>query len=214
MARTTCAAAALLLCAAGTAYGRPVSYQGGWTAIEETDRQSSALWVHYTVNPWLSLGYRGEWDRQRDVVFQGVQATALAKRWYGEYYQANLYGFAGLGAAYGVDEVETGTRPAAFAGVLADWETRRWFASYKARGFEAGEVVSTFAHAGRLGVAPYVADTGALHTWLMVEIDHRPDNPEPIGVTPLVRLFKGAMLLEAGWSVLDDEPLFTFTYRF
>ncbi|MEL6363661.1 MAG: hypothetical protein AAFR11_02335 [Pseudomonadota bacterium] len=214
MTRTFCVAAALLACSVNAAHGRPVSYQGGWTAIEQTDRQSSAVWIHYTLNPRLSLGYRGEWDRGQDYVFQGAQATALAKRWFGENYQANLYGFAGAGVAYGVDDNAAGARPAAFVGVLADWETRRWFLSYKARAIEAGEVDASAAQAARIGYAPYEGDTGDLHTWAMIEIDHRADNPEPVGVTPLVRLFKGPMLLEAGWSVLDDEPLFNFTYRF
>ncbi|MEL6361148.1 MAG: hypothetical protein AAFR21_08670 [Pseudomonadota bacterium] len=196
------------------AEARPVSYQGGWTVIEETDRQSTSLWVHYTVTPKLSLGWRTEWDRGQDFVLNGPQATYLAKRWFGENYQANIYLFAGAGAVTGVDTNEGGTNAAGFVGVLADWETRRLFASYRARALEGGDVDASVMQAARLGFAPYEGDTGDLHTWLMVEVDHRPDNPDPVGVTSLVRFFKDAALLELGWSVTDNQPLANFTYRF
>lgn len=210
--RQICAVAALSLGLPVVADARPVSYEGGWTIIEETDRQSSAVWLHYTLNPHLSLGWRTEWDRKDHFVFNGPQATFLAKRWFGENYQANFYAFSGGGiTAYSHDSQSVG---AVFAGLLADWETRRWFASYKMRGIEGGNDLSSFTHAARFGFAPYEGDTGDLHTWLMVEVDHRPENREPLGVVPFVRFFKGSALFEFGWSVLDNEPLINFTYRF
>ncbi len=214
MTRSLAVIAALAIWTIGNAEARPVSYEGGWTVIEETDRQSTSAWVHYTLTPTFSLGWRSEWDRRQDFVFNGPQATYLVNRWFGENYQANIYVFGGAGVATGVAENDAGSRAAAFVGVLADWETRRWFASYRARLFEAGGVDSSTFHAARFGFAPYEGDTGDLHTWLMVEIDHRPDNPDPVGVTPLVRFFKGSALLELGWSVTDDQPLANFTYRF
>lgn len=195
------------------AHARPVSYQGGWTVIEESDRQNTSLWVHYTVNPKLSLGWRSEWNRQENFVFNGPQATVLAKRWFGEDYQANLYAIAGVGVVSGMGNRPLGTKGAAFIGALADWETRRLFASYMVRSLRGGPGTG-FMQAGRIGFAPYEGDTGALHTWLMLQVDHRPDNPDDLGVTPLVRFFKGAALFEMGWSVTDARPLINFTYRF
>jgi hypothetical protein len=69
-------------------------------------------------------------------------------------------------------------------------------------------------HAARVGWAPYEGDTGSLHTWLMVEIDHREQIKEDTTVTPLVRFFKGAALLELGYNLTDPSPLINFTYRF
>jgi hypothetical protein len=196
------------------ALARPVSYPEAWTVIEETDRQSTALWVHYTVTPKLSVGGRSEWDRRQDFVFNGAQATYLVKRWFGENYQANVYAFGGAGAVTPVGDAEGGTDPSGFIGILADWETRRLFVSYRARYLDAGGIGDFAMQAARVGFAPYEGDTGDLHTWLMIEVDHRPQNPDEVGVTPLVRLFKGAALFEAGWSITDDEPLLNFTYRF
>ncbi|MBI1393227.1 MAG: hypothetical protein GC152_10855 [Alphaproteobacteria bacterium] len=205
---------ALALASGPAANARPVSYEGGWTLIEATDRQSTSLLVHHTVDPKFSIGVRSEWDRKQDFVLNGVQATYLAKRWFGENYQANLYVYGGVGAATGVGANQAGTNAAGFVGVMADWETRRLFASYRARALAAGDVDSSFMQAARVGFAPYEGDTGDLHAWLMVEVDHRPDNADAVGVTPLVRFFKGPALLELGWSVIDNEPLANFTYRF
>ncbi len=209
----TTACAVVVLVGTG-AVARPVSYAGGWTAIEQTDRQATMALVHYSPTPTYSIGLRIDWDRRDDILFVGPQATWLAKRWFGEDYQANVYLFGAAGAAKGVGDNDGEARAAVLGGVMADWETRRLFVSYRAHGFEAGDLDATFMQAARVGFAPYVANTGALHTWLMIEIDHRPDNPEPIGVTPLVRFFKGPALFEAGWSVTDDRPLVNFTYRF
>ena len=214
MTRICAVFAALCMLVATQAEARPVSYEGGWTVIEETDRQSTSLWTHYTVSPALSIGWRTEWDRHDDLLLNGPQATYLAKRWFGENYQANIYLFGGAGVVHGVGANDADARAAGFVGILADWETRRLFVSYRARGLEGGNDASAFYQAGRVGFAPYEGDTGDLHTWLMVEVDHRPENPDPVGVTPLVRFFKGAALLELGWSVTDDQPLANFTFRF
>lgn len=196
------------------ANARPVSYPDAWTIIEETDRQATSLWIHYTVSPKWSLGARSEWDRQNDYVFNGAQATYLAKRWFGENYQANIYAIGGAGIASPVNGSSGDSNASGFIGALADWETRRLFTSYRVRYLDAGDIGDNFMQAARVGFAPYEGDTGDLHTWLMVEVDHRPNNENEIGVTPLIRFFKGAALLELGWSVTDNEPLVNFTYRF
>ncbi len=203
---------ALLACTS-SASGRPVSYVGGWTVIEASNRQATSLWVHYTPHPRLSVGWRSEWDRAMSLTFHGAQVTALAKRWFGQDHQGNLYAVAGLGAAAGRDDNPAGTHGAAFAGVMADWETRRWFASYTARGLTAGDVGGGFYQSARVGVAPYIGGTDDLHTWLMLEIDHRPTLASAVDVTPLLRFFKGAALFEMGWSLRDEKALVNFTYR-
>jgi len=70
----------------------------------------------------------------------------------------------------------------------------------------------------RLGIAPYVAGTGALHTWIMGEGHHRPESSGPrqrdkVGATALLRFFKGPSLLELG---VDDqgEPMLNYIHRF
>ena len=48
----------------------------------------------------------------------------------------------------------------------------------------------------------------------MLEIDHRPEEDDPVTATPLLRLFKGPLLLEAGYNLTVNQPLVNFTYRF
>jgi len=214
MLRPLIVGTALTLVLYQPAFARPVSYPTAWTLIEETNRQNTSLWGHYTLTPKWSLGVRNELDRQQDFIFSGVHATYLAKRWFGENYQANLYGFIGLGLAAAIDDNQAENNVSGFIGALADWETRLWFTQYKIRLFKAGDVGDAFVQSARIGWAPYEGDTGDLHTWLMMEVDHRPKNNEEIGVTPLIRFFKGSALFEVGWSVTDNQPLVNFTYRF
>jgi hypothetical protein len=214
MARLFTAVAALAIGLIGGAEARPVSYEGGWTLIEMTDREMTGGIIHYTLNPSLSLGYRVDWNRKGDVLFNGAQATWLAKRWFGEDYQANVYVYGAAGISTAVGANPGGSDGAVLGGVMADWENRRYFVSYRAEGREEGQFGARFMQVARVGVAPYVGDTGDIHTWLMIEVDHRPDNRREVGVTPLLRLFKGPAMLEAGWSLTDNEPLLNFTYRF
>jgi len=199
---------------ASDAIARPVSYAGGWTLIEDTDRQSTTGLLHYTPDASYSLGARIDWDRRDDVLFTGAQATWLAKRWFGEDYQANLYLWGAAGVAQGVGNNPNEADFGAQAGVMADWETRRLFVSYRASLRDLGSLDKSTMQAARFGFAPYEGDTGDLHTWLMIEVDNRPDNPEPWGVTPLVRFFYGSALFEAGWSLTDNQPLLNLQYRF
>ena len=150
---------------ASDAIARPVSYAGGWTLIEDTDRQSTTGLLHYTPDASYSLGARIEWDRRDDVLFTGAQATWLAKRWFGEDYQANLYLWGSAGVAQGVGNNPNEADFGAQAGVMADWETRRLFVSYRASVQDFGSLDKSAMQAARFGFAPYEGDTGDLHTW-------------------------------------------------
>lgn len=193
---------------------RPVSYAGGWTLIENSNRASSAALLHYTPAYNYSVGARYEWMRGADIRVQALQPTFLAKRWFGKNYQANLYLTGGIGRAAGTLNQDSITETASFVGVMADWETRSLFASYEMRAADLGQLGNQTMHAGRIGWAPYEGDTGDLHTWLIFEIDRREHLAETTTVTPLIRFFKGPALLEVGYNLSDSKPLLNFTYRF
>lgn len=203
---------AMFLCVSASA--RPVSYTGGWTVIETSNRASTAGLLHYTAAYNLSIGARYEWQRGSDTRLKAIQPTFLAKRWFGKDYQGNLYLTGGFGKANrGVDGSSI-SETASFAGVMADWETRSLFISYEGRQLNLGKFGNQTMHAARLGWAPYEGDTGALHTWLMLEVDHRKHFDKTTSITPLLRFFKGPALLEIGYNLSDSSPLFNFTYRF
>ena len=197
---------------------RPVSYPDGWTLMHYNEADNSSLLVHYTIDPKTALGFRVEERTYGDHVFIGGQINHLVRRWNAPGSQANLYFKAGIGMADGrFNNRSKEIRAAGFAHISGDWENRRWFISgdLYAHGVE-GQVLT--GQQARIGVAPYLADFGALHTWLMVQADWKQNANELQGeedftLTPLLRFFKGSALLELGYST-NDEPLVNFIYRF
>lgn len=196
---------------------RPVSYPGGWTFIWNTNGVGDSLLLHYSPTARYSLGALVARNRDQSTVFYDGQYTRLLERWNTRESQANLYFTSGLGAAFdaGTDDF-TPNGPARLAGFVqasADWETRRLFTSYSIRGSISDRLPDLFEQTARLGVAPYIADYGKLHTWLMVEIAHRPQNEDEFSITPLVRFFKSTVMFEAGISD-RGEARFSATIRF
>lgn len=193
------------------ASARPVSYAGGWTLMQENNGMYSSLHAHYSPTATDSVGLYVEQNWDIDTTFTGLQYNRLVKRWNAPASQGNVYFKLGAGAASPFAGGDADL--ASFAGLAADWETRRVFASYdvRARDFGPDESVT---HAARLGVAPYIAEFGALHTWAMVQVENSPEADESLTFTPLVRLFKGPLLIEAGYTVETEEFMLNWTWRF
>ena len=193
---------------------RPVSYPGGWTVMVMNDGESNSLHTHYSPSVNYSIGLRNEYHRDKEYYLNSMQVNNLLKRWNKGASQANIYLKSGIGSAYtDHGDFDHKQNLAGFTGLAADWETRRWFTSYENRYVHAGSIDTAYSQKARLGVAPYIGDFGDLHTWMMVEIAHQPEDEDQFTVTPLVRLFKGPVLTEAGMS-LDGNILFNFVYRF
>ena len=200
------------------AEARPVSYPEAWTLMIKNDSESNSIHAHYTLDTKHSLGLRMRYDRDRDFVFTGAQLNRLVKRWNKPDSQANIYGRIAIGVATDEkpDRIARKDDEALFLGLSGDWETRRYFISGAVEHWAQGEFGDKSSAHGRLGIAPYVANTGALHTWIMVEGHYRPDEADDedvYGATALLRFFKGPSLLEIG---VDDkgEPVANYIHRF
>ncbi len=181
---------------------RNVSYVGGWTFLEELNDEAVSGLLHYTFHKQAAAGYRYEFFRDEEWHYNGAQLNFLAKRWNMPDAQGNIYLLNSAGvAASDYQELDSKWAQAGFSGVAADWENRRFLVSYENRYVYAHEIENFFSHKGRLGVAPYVAEFGALHTWLMVEVGHSTVENDEVTVTPLVRLFKGPYMAEVGWTI-------------
>lgn len=194
---------------------RPVSYPGGWTSMAMNDGDKNALHLHYSPTAKTSIGYKFEHWRDDDFNIHAMQMNNLVKRWNNRDSQANIYLKSGVGVATG-DRPDGGgdlTEPVVFSGLSADWENRRYFVSYENRYTEAGDIADFYMQSARVGIAPYIGEYGDLHTWLMMQVDHNPESNDPVTVTPLVRMFKGVNLVEAGISNKGDM-LFNWVARF
>lgn len=197
-----------------TALARPVSYPDGWTVMQMNDVNAHNLHVHYSPTATYSIGYKAEYWRDEDWQFHGAQLNYLVKRWNAHASQANFYLKSGAGIAYSDYQSFNGkTEPAAFTGIALDWEDRRWFTSYENRAYYAGDIDTFFTQKARVGVAPYIGNYGDIHTWLMLETNHNPKADDEVTFTPMVRLFKGEYLAEAGVSN-NGDILFNWIIRF
>lgn len=200
------------------AHARPVSYPDAWTVMLRNDSDQNSAHVHYTVDTQHSIGLRLRYDREGDFTFTGAQLNRLVKRWNKPDSQANLYARIGLGqVSDNLDSSELRLKrdndEALFLGVSADWETRRYFVSAAAEHWDNGRFGEFLSYHSRLGIAPYVANTGALHSWVMIEGHHRPESRDKVGASAILRFFKGPSLVEIG---VDDrgEPLLNYIHRF
>ncbi len=193
------------------AQARPVSYPGGWMLMAQNDGDRNALELDYTFTPVFALGLRNEYDRADRYQ---IHSLALNNRLWRKNFpdaQANVFLMSGIGYAF--ENGGSDSSPAAYTGIEADWENRRFYTNYENKFTYAGTIDSEFSQSARIGVAPYIAEAGALHTWLMLQADHRPEGGQHFTLTPLVRLFKDAHLAEAGIST-DGKILFNYTHQF
>ncbi len=166
--------------------------------------------IHYSPTVNYSIGWRHEYMRDSGAHADMAQLNWLIKRWNNPESQANLYLFSGAGIAYDGDNTE----PAAFTGLSVDWEDRRWFVQYENRFFHAGRFDKYVNHKARIGIASYKGDFGDLHTWLMMEIGYNAKKDNSLTTTPLIRLFQGPVLGEAGYNLQDKTGLFNLMVRF
>ena len=194
------------------AEARPVSYPGGWTAMQMNNGDMSSLHLHYSPTFQDSIGLYSERNWGEDWHFTGIQYNRLVKRWNTPDSQANLYFKAAAGQA---DPFGDGADvdAAGFIGVGADWETRRWFVSYEGRAYDLG-FDQDARQSARIGVAPYIGDYGDLHTWLMLQVENQPEAETPTTLTPLVRFFYDVQLLEIGYTPETEELMLNWIVRF
>ncbi len=198
-----------LLLAPATAQARPVSWPGGWMLMLMNDLDSNAAQLNYTFTPRYAVGVQHEYFRDEKFNIDAMTFDALLKRWNMPDAQANLWLKSGAGIAYGSGNAD----PAAYAGLEIDWENRHLFTLYENRIFWADDHEKFVKHKARVGIAPYIGDYGDLHTWLMLQVDYDAGKHDTFSLTPMVRLFKGNTLVEAGYN-LDGGILFNFTQQF
>ena len=189
----------------GIAQARPVSYPDGWTSMIMNNGDRNSAHLHYSPTAKYSVGYKLEYWREKDYVINAVQVNNLLKRWNTKQSQANLYLKSGLGLAYSDHgEFDNETEFAKFTGISADIENRRLLASYENRYTDAGDIDKFYIQSARVGIAPYIGDYGDLHTWLILDVGHKPIADKKITITPTVRLFKGTHMVEMGFSNQKD----------
>lgn len=193
-------ACAVLIAAPSEA--RPVTYPGGSMSMTEVNGGNVIIQVDHTVSRTVALGGYALSESSGDRLSTGMIANWLAARRNAADSQANAYVMAGIGPSWvrrddgrGRDTVASG-----WLAAEADWETRRLFFGGMGVVSVVGGEETQLGYRLRAGVAPYVAPAGALHTWLFVQVGRAATAGRKTEVTPVIRLFKGSVLAEAGVS--------------
>ena len=156
---------------------RPVSYADGWTVMLYNDYHSNSLLTHYSPTSKYSTGYLIQYWQDKEYWINALNLNYLANRINKKHSQTNLYFKGGLGILKtDFNNYSNKNELVTYAEIAADWETRRYFTSYNNNFLKSVSVDGTFIQKVRLGYAPYIAKYGALHTWLMYELNHMPEN--------------------------------------
>ena len=186
---------------AAQANAKPVAFADGTTVMAEYGAGTmEELQIFYAPRFDYSVGgghvdFTSDEDGHREHI-NYARLNWLAHRWNLDDAQANLFAWGGAGSAMG--NRFDGTRFAGNAGVQADYETRRIYASVKLdlqRSAEFSNRVDTL----QLGVAPYKHDYGGVATWFVFQARHYTGELHSgIETAALLRLFKGGAWIEAG----------------
>ncbi len=188
-----------------TAAARPVSHKDGWTIMLNADRARQSFLLHYSPSAKYSVGYRFERNSDRQINFSFFQLNNLLYRLNKKNSQSNLYLKSGLGVANSTASSPIDSASLSFfSGLAFDWETRQYFFSYENRYLKSPRLIEAFSHSLRIGFAPYVANYGQFHTWIMLELDHDENSLHTTTISPLLRFFKGVNLVEIGISNYGD----------
>ncbi len=201
----TCLTVMIAVCFATLGEARPVSYPGGWTVMQKNDKEKSSLHWHYSPTAKYSVGYKGAYWYEKKIQTHSLQLNNLLKRWNQIDSQANFYLKSGVGIAHDTsNELDHTVQPHVYTGLALDWEDRRYFTKYENSYHYFGDFDREFEQSITLGIAPYIGEYGDLHTWLMLKLDHKPDDPDQFRVTPFVRFIKGVSMFEMGISDEGD----------
>jgi hypothetical protein len=180
---------------------KPIAFAEGTTVMAEYGAGSMReLQIFYAPQFNYSLG-GGHVDFSSDVDgrtehINYARLNWLAHRWNLDDAQANIFAWGGAGSATG--NRFDGTRLAGNAGVQADYETRRIYASMKSD-LQRSSAFSDRIDTLQLGVAPYKHAYGGLATWFVVQARHYTGELHSgIETAALLRLFKGGTWIEAG----------------
>ncbi|HEX2859247.1 MAG TPA: hypothetical protein VHP58_03510 [Alphaproteobacteria bacterium] len=176
-------------------WARPITYPGGTNVMVGHDPMMDMVHADYTLNKDWALGWGSTYYREMNVSSHGPQVTR-GWRWNYPDSQANVYITGGAGPTF----VNDAARPSGWGGVSVDWEDRRWFTQAGANFHKTSNGPDYLWQSARVGVAPYIAEAGQLHSWLMVQVDHTPGSRKTWSATPMVRQFYGDYLWEAGVS--------------
>jgi hypothetical protein len=198
----------IAVAAAAPVIAKPIAFANGTTVMAEYGAGTMReLQIFYAPSYDYSVGggyvdFTSAIDGHNDHITY-ARLNWLAHRWNLDDAQANVFVWGGAGSA--TSNTFAGTRLDGNAGLQADYETRRVYASLKSdlqRSSEFSDRVDTL----QLGLAPYKHDYSGLATWFVFQARHYTGELHSgIETAALLRLFKGGAWVEGG--ITNDGKL-------
>ncbi len=196
----------LICCVRPSVSAHPVTFEGG-VAISIMSQPGVNLWhANYSLSSKLALGVDYMRVGEAGSSKLGLaRLNTLVKRWMGRGSQGNLYLMTGIGVAdwghQSVDGSNDQFREAWMIGVQTDYETQRFYTALIGRvlGDRDLTVKDVTVHAlYRFGVAPYIARSNELQSWLVGQLTYHSEMSGPPSLTMLMRVFHRSALWELG----------------
>jgi len=192
---------AFALAGSTSVMAKPIAFAGGSTLMAEYGAGTMEE-LQFFYAPRYDFSFGGgyleltsdETTKTRYISY--ARLNYLVHRWNLDDAQANIYIWGGLGNATG--NTFAGSAFTQNAGVQADYETRRVYASFKTdlqRSSDFSHRIDTL----QLGLAPYKHEYGGVATWFLVQArEYTGGIHRGAETAVLLRLFKGGVWVEAG----------------
>ncbi|MBY0413222.1 MAG: hypothetical protein K2Q18_03610 [Bdellovibrionales bacterium] len=191
----------------------PVAFAGSYSIMTWNNKDSSEwMFVHSITSRYsLAARYTRMDTKDGERTFYLPEMSFLLKRWNELDSQANIY----LTLGHGVEKEESTFKNTTAATLEADWESRKYYVSFKEDVLVSykDKSKSMFQTRVRAGFAPYLANFNELNAWFILQADHSNKGMDEVTLTPLVRLFYRNILTEMGASSRGDLQ-FNFMVHF
>ncbi len=176
-------------------YAHPVAYAGSTMFESFNTPDMSENNVIYSPQSWMSMGVQ-------NFHFEGsglgenalYPRVAFLKRWNRTHWQTNLYAWGGIGWA----RQGSNDDMSFLGGAQFDTESRRWYFASQIQTLQHSALKDIWMSRSGIGVAPYLAQSGELQGFLIVQAFYNSFDPDPWIIGPMIRLFYKSVFLEVG----------------
>ncbi|MEZ4846742.1 MAG: hypothetical protein R2877_07370 [Bdellovibrionota bacterium] len=194
----------------GSSYAHPVAYAGSVMFESYNTPDMSENNVIYSPRPWLSVGVQNfHFDGallDENALYPRV---AFLKRWNRMDWQTNLYAWGGVGWA----RLGSNDDLSFLGGAQLDSESRRWYFATQLVTLQHQSLKDVWMSRSGVGVAPYLANSGELQGFLIVQAFYNSIDNEPWIIGPMIRMFYKSIFLEVG-SGYKGQLLLNFMASF
>lgn len=194
----------------GSTHAHPVAYAGSTMFESYNTPDMSENNVIYSPQPWLSVGVQNfHFDGvglDENVLYPRV---AFLKRWNRMNWQTNLYVWGGAGWARQGSNDDLSF----LGGAQLDSESRRWYFATQFLTLQHQSLKDVWMSRSGVGVAPYLANSGELQGFLIVQAFYNSIDNEPWIIGPMIRMFYKSIFLEVG-SGYKGQLLLNFMTSF